>query len=845
MSSAHDYAPPSFSPRDWIWQSPLVPPALAATIGLLLDRYIGVPIAISLLLIGVLAASWLAAFLARRSFAPVFLCLAVGFLAAMYHHLYRNAYASWDIGNLATDEPKLIRVRGVLAEEPVTYHAKPDPLVAFLRPDPTYCVVDVSSVEGDAGWKTTSGSLRLIVNGPTTDVHCGDAVEVLGWLQRPALPANPGEWDRLEHLRDRRIRAELHVRKSSQAITRIDEGWHASVSGWFAHARHWGGGALQRRLPPDQAALASALLLGEASVLDREEWQRFQRTGVVHVLAVSGQHLMILALFLWWFFRLIGLNRRRGAVLVAGLLAAYAFLTGFEPPVARAAVTVVITCLSIVWRRPTIVANTFALSWLAVILINPTDVFRSGCQLAFAQVAVLIWHASEWDDSPEARIQRLAESMEPVLVRLLKKGLRFLGRVYLLTLLLWFVATPLAAARFHLVSPVGILLSPLVILLTSIALLFGFLLLFSELLGGFISQPLAFVTKSSLGGCDWLVDVADRVPYGHFYVPDVPEWWLWCFYLGVLAVLWWRPLRREWRWPALAGAGWVAIGLAVTISPAGNGEELRITFLAVGHGGCTVLETPDGRVLVYDAGAMRGPEVTRRTIAPYLWSRGYRRIDELFLSHADLDHFNGTIALLERFEVAQITCTPSFADKRLPGVQHTLAEIERRGIPLRVVHAGDLLTAGDVSMEVLHPPAHGPDGNENARSMVLFVTHGRHRCLLTGDIEGPGQERLLKLPARQVHVLMAPHHGGRTANPPEMARWARPQLVVACQGPPRGGQRREEPYTTAGAAYWGTWPHGAIIVRSSKLGLTARTFRTKLEQSLDTTTAVKIERVHD
>src|SRR5262249_56481645 len=88
-------------------------------------------------------------------------------------------------------------------------------------------------------------------------------------------------------------------------------------------------------------------------------------------------------------------------------------------------------------------------------------------------------------------------------------------------------------------------------------------------------------------------------------------------------------------------------------------DELRVTFLAVGHGGCTVLETPDGRVLVYDAGAMGGSEVTRRHIAPYLWSRGHRRIDELFLSHADLDHFNGVTALLERFAVGPITCAPS------------------------------------------------------------------------------------------------------------------------------------------------------------------------------------------
>src|SRR6202022_824538 len=100
-----------------------------------------------------------------------------------------------------------------------------------------------------------------------------------------------------------------------------------------------------------------------------------------------------------------------------------------------------------------------------------------------------------------------------------------------------------------------------------------------------------------------------------------------------------------------------------------------------------------GRTLLYDAGSLGGPEVTRRQIAPFLWSRGIRRIDEVFLSHADLDHFNGVVSLLDRFAVGQVTCTPTFADKRIPGVQYTLAVIQQHGIPIRIVRAGDRLAS--------------------------------------------------------------------------------------------------------------------------------------------------------
>jgi competence protein ComEC len=278
----------------------------------------------------------------------------------------------------------------------------------------------------------------------------------------------------------------------------------------------------------------------------------------------------------------------------------------------------------------------------------------------------------------------------------------------------------------------------------------------------------------------------------------------------------------------LVGLAWLCIGL-LSRAIALPADELRCTFLAVGHGGCTVLETPDGRTLLYDAGALGGPDVSRRQIAPYLWHRGIRRLDEVFLSHGDLDHFNGLNALLERFAVGQVTYTPTFPNKDTPGIRMTLDALEKYGVKRRVVHAGDRLEAGEVQFEVLHPPAIGPVGNENARSMVLLIRHVGHGFLLTGDLEGPGLARVLALPPVPVDVFMAPHHGSRFPNTPQLAQWARPKVVVSCEGLPRGPVRPAEPYTPMGATFLGTWPHGAITVRSHASGLVVETFQTRLQ----------------
>jgi competence protein ComEC len=300
---------------------------------------------------------------------------------------------------------------------------------------------------------------------------------------------------------------------------------------------------------------------------------------------------------------------------------------------------------------------------------------------------------------------------------------------------------------------------------------------------------------------------------------------VWVFYLALLLFVSQPALRVHWRRALPAGLGWLCLGLGMaTIRlPA---DEMRCTFLAVGHGGCIVIETPDGRTLLYDAGAIGGPDCARRQIAPFLWHRGVRRIDEVFLSHADLDHFNGLTQLLDRFPVAQVTCTPTFSQKNVPGVRVTLAELERRGVPVRTVSAGDRLEAGEVSIEVVHPPPSGPAGVENVRSMVLAVRHAGRTVLLTGDLEAAGTRAVLDLPPRRADVMLAPHHGSPRADPQRLAEWAKPRVVIAALG--QGDSLAAgKVYTRAGAQYLSTWPHGAVTVRTRKGGMIVETFVTR------------------
>jgi competence protein ComEC len=831
-----------------LWRAPLVAVSLAAASGIVADRYLSVHIGAALAVTTVALAAWLVCFVARKQHWPmVFLLAATAGGGAAWHHYRRDVYPVDDVGRFAPAVPHPVLVRGVIEEEPRFSVAQPvAALYSMDRSASTSTVLRVTDFRQSVSWVPVSGRVRLVLAGEITSMHVGDAVEVAGRLSAVQGPANPGEVDQAGYLRDHGIRATPEVRKTPGGITRLERGWPTSFTGCLMAVRSWAQDALIASLqseqsaawlpierrparlavePDDTTGVAQALLLGDGGPMTSADWDKYVRGGVVHILAISGQHLVVLGAFCWSVLRLLGVRQSRGAVMVAVFLLLYAVLTGAHPPAMRSAVTVCAVAAGLLLRRRIFPANTFALAFLTVAILNSTDLFTAGFQLSFVSVAVLYWCTRFWFREEPDPLERLIDESRPLWSRAGHWVGRLVYQSYAVTALMWLVITPLVAARYHVVSPIGFLLGPPLMLLASVALVAAFLLLLAALVWQPLTQLFAPFVYGSLWVCDRTVEIGLSIPGSHFHVGDVPDWWLWVFYGGLLLVLTQPVLRRQWRWAVVGAAGWLCVGL-LTANLRVPPDEMRCTFLAVGHGGCTVIETPDGRVLLYDAGAISGPDITRRFIAPFLWSRGIRRIDEVFLSHADLDHFNGLPALLDRFAVGQVSMTPTFADKQTPGVALTLAVLQQRGVPTRILKAGDHLTAGDIQIEVLHPPASGPDGNENARSLVLDVCHAGHRVLLTGDLEGPGLVQLLQMPARPADVLMAPHHGSKVSNQAPLADWAQPRVVVSCQGPPRGVPVLDAVYRPTGAEVIGTWPHGAVTVRSHSTGMVIETHAT-------------------
>ena len=459
----------------------------------------------------------------------------------------------------------------------------------------------------------------------------------------------------------------------------------------------------------------------------------------------------------------------------------YTFLTDCRPPVIRATLLVCLFgTIRLLFRRPAL-SSGLALAAIAILLWNPSDLFDVGAQLSFLGVLAVLWAAREIGK------RQGRETVRAALLRHAKPTAIGTARNFVWTVLrdgsLISVAAalftmPLIAARFHMVSPISVLINIVLAPFSTLLLWAGYLYAAVGLIAPWASRLFAVPFDGLLSFFVCLVEMAAHVRLSHAYVPGPPEWWLVGYYALLLSVAFLRPLCR-WglrRWSILAV--WTILGLAWGLrSPAP--ERLRCTFLSVGHGGAILVETPSGRTLLYDAGAMQDGRVAQRAVQSTLWERRYAGLDAIVISHADVDHFNGAAGLMETVPVGRLLVSQQFLDFRQRAVKSVCDSSAECGVPIRLIREGDRLRLDDdVAITVLHPPPGHPHSDDNANSIVLLIDYAGRRILLTGDLDGSGQAALLHKDSCHVDVLLAPHHGSRKANPAALADWAKPAQVI-------------------------------------------------------------------
>ncbi len=776
---------------------PLLVVLAAVAAGIVADRYGGPEVEywLGLCALALLTAIWLG----RRKRPGCVWCvlLAVAALAGLWHHDRHHFYSRHHIVRYCQDRPRPLLVRLVALDAPRVRGADDDgPLSTMAHGETTRLEVRVQAVRGATGWQRATGRSVLVVAGNLASwgILRGDQLEVAAHLVRVRGALNPGEPDFQGMCRARRQPAMLLCDHAS-CVKRLGRGsvWSPlrQLSRWRVAAES----ALWEQVGPGRAPLAAALLLGSREQLDQPTIDALFFTGTLHLLAISGLHVGILATVFWGLLRLGWVPRHRLLWATCLWIGGYALLTGARPPVVRAACLVMLYCLARGLRRPHQAWNALAAAALVSLAWRPAGLFDTGTQLSFLAVATLL---GAWplvaQASPRPPLERLLAAARPLWVRGLWAATHHAATLLRVSLVVWLVSLPLVALRFHMVAPLGIVLNVLLWPPLTVALFLALLTVITSplpwlpsLFGNLCDKVLALIELTASSAVRW--------DAGHSAAVGPPVWWVVVFYAGLLAAWCLLPLGlpRRWWWALLSL--WLAV--AVLAGPAGRAmhygcgpQPFRMSFVAVGHGTAVLLELPSGQVMLYDAGRMGRPRAAALPIASVLWARRIQHIDAIVLSHADADHFNAVGQLLERFSVGIVYVPSGMFRSGDPAVAALRRVIQDAQVPIANLAEGQVWDDGQaVRIEVLHPPggvgereyAEQSQG-DNARSVVLLLQSDRVRCLLTGDLEGPGLQELLADDVPPVDVLLAPHHGSRGSQPAQLVRWGRPAVVVISAG---------------------------------------------------------------
>jgi len=568
-------------------------------------------------------------------------------------------------------------------------------------------------------------------------------------------------------------------------------------------------------------ALVQALTLGLKAGIDAEALQILRDTGTAHLVAISGLHISLFAVFGFRIARCIQMmikpigvliNKRcigsrdinssiaqlrrfvpdgyRLALLTSVVFAtAYAALAGFALPTQRALIMVLVWAAARSQQRPlaTDIALLFAV--LGVLLLEPLSPVGAGFWLSFGTVALIVYlHRGRLIDR---------SSFSTRLFGLVRSHL-LLG-VLLLPITMWFFQSAV------LVSPLANLVAiPLVsLIVVPLAMLSLILAMLHPDLAAVVLSLCQWCVLHLLKYLSWCQTLALSSPPAT--LPDLEYVVLAIFGLALFCAPRGLGLR-------IVGAPLVAPALFFSLSaPRISGVELHV--LDVGQGFASLILTEHSTTL-FDTGPGFGTSTLfNRVVQPYLRGIGRHQIDTLIVSHGDNDHAGGIDAVLAQ--------NPSLT------LIHSPVLDEVSTLDARSCLAGDTWVQDDVWFSFLHPGA-GDGGSENDQSCVLLVFHGQSRLLLTGDIEHAAEQRLLRRLALSdnafpIDVMLAPHHGSRSSSSQVLVDKLQPAHVVF----PAGNRNRygfphaevQLRYKLVGAKSYVTGRDGATVFRLGEAGL--------------------------
>ncbi len=580
---------------------------------------------------------------------------------------------------------------------------------------------------------------------------------------------------------------------------------------------------MRLQLPEQQSALYRALITGDRAGLSPATVGLFRSLGIVHLLAISGLHMALLAgaimaLSFWLLQRsetilLHGSARKISACAAIIPLFLYCLIAGFQTPALRALIMTLIFFSALLSDRPWHGPTNVSLAALLILLISPLAITTVSFQLSFAAVTGIIL------------ILPLLRPFftDPLHQNSKSKISRYLSGSIAVSLAASLATLPLLLYhfnRFALSSSLATLITEPFLCIWALG--WG---LPASLLSPFFPDLALFLFKTGGWGLDAALFLAEKMQSiaKSIWLPTPSLSQVIFFYICLFLFI-----KTEKIWLRVTSA---LCSLLLFLPYSAVPSTDQATILDVGQGNCVLIETSNGKVLIIDAGGPSSPtfDIGRQVIAPVLWSKGIKSIDLLVLSHPDEDHYSGAAFLLDHFPTKTLWIPTRNSQDY--GWQKTLAIAEKRHTFTHIPEAGEFLPLGSgreiSSLADLHLSR---QTQKNNQGLVLKFTAAGHSLLMPGDIETEAERELIHSHLDLTStMIIAPHHGSASSSSRDFLTQVAPQTVIFSASrykkPHFPSPAVEQRYHSLGIFSLSTAESGAITVLFDKEGLKTATWQ--------------------
>jgi competence protein ComEC len=758
---------------------PAVLPAAGLIIGLVLQYYFDLPLLIWPAVLILCTILYLAQQFSKRVFVNlifvvVFLCFAC--LGGIRLIAY-NKPVSNDIRNIAFEDFTFAHIKARIVSEPVIVREGDWLFWKFSQSLPyTTFYARVTDIKTAEGWKKAAGIIKFYISEDANGLNPGDKFQTFCRLDKFSPPDNPGQFDTARYMNSNGVFLSASV-KSANAVTVLGTEKPNSPFDIKAKLRQLAIAALLDNTESDNdMRLVEALVLGSRTKIDRQLYNDFIKTGLVHLVALSGLNVGILAGCFWWLSKKAGLLHRGRAI--ACIIATIVFLlvVPATSSTLRAGIMFTIFCLGQLSNRRSSGLNSLAAAAIFLLLIRPMDFLDAGFQLSFAAVLGIVLFY-------EPIRNFLILPAEPLRKTPFYSSLRMPLDMLAIGFAAWLAIIPIIAWHFYQFQVLTAIWTVPATLPVSIILILGtFKILLNPLLPT-LAGGLAIIIDFSAKVLSYLVTIFAKVPLSRIIIGKLPFYIVLIFYLMLFLWKFFQFKRPAKNLIYTAVIVFLPI-FAVFINKPEKSDNLQLTALSVGHGQAIYVGTPDNGNFIIDAGSMSRNDIGSRIVNPFLDYTAIDKIDSVFISHDDIDHYNGLPEILNKHNCKNVYTTPQFIQNAATSATDAMLSEFIRSKNIHLGVAPEKISLNKVIITRLWPKETSTETllSDNESSLVLLFEYAGRKILLCSDITADVQKQLMNMYSDlDVDVIITPHHGSGRTTYPAFLNYFKPEfLVTSC-----------------------------------------------------------------